>query len=152
MARSGAGRGTRMGRGVLSGTTIKRIPSGVTLDAGGFGYSSGTFVTPTELGYLDGAAGYVLSGNTAGLKWSHGLMDHANNRSTGVSKALTVDTGLTTIYFANSTLYSTLGTSCNVSEMLTHWSGGDVTTYCFYAGADATIALGVSVAWFAIGA
>ncbi len=41
MARSGKGRGTRMGRGVLSGTTLATKPSGVTMDAGGIDFGNG---------------------------------------------------------------------------------------------------------------
>ncbi len=43
MARSGKGRGTRKGRGILSGTTLATKPSGVTLDAGGVNLGNSMF-------------------------------------------------------------------------------------------------------------
>ena len=65
MPRSGTGRGTRMGKGPLSGTTVQTSPSGVTLAAGGIYYDGTTPVTPTEIGYLDGAGGNVMAGTAA---------------------------------------------------------------------------------------
>lgn len=83
MARSGAGRGTRMGRGILSGTTLATIPSGVTADVAGIAYDGTTYVTPTELGYLDGQAGYGITYGIAGYEITGG-----STRWQGVSEPI----------------------------------------------------------------
>lgn len=90
MARSGAGRGTRMGRGNLSGTTLTTIPSGVTVDRGGIAYDGTTAVTPAELGYLDDQAGYgVAYTTTAGYGLNAGSAVWAG-------ASLTINHGFTT--------------------------------------------------------
>jgi len=73
---SGPGRGTRASqKGVLSGTTLATVPSGVTIDQSGIQHTSGTAITPAELGYLDGQAGYgVAYTATAGFKLSGGTL------------------------------------------------------------------------------
>jgi len=100
--RRGPGRGSRMGKGVLSGSTLAVVPSGVTIDKQGIEYSAGTFITPTEIGYLDGQAGYGVAYTTAaGYRVAYGLTDVANSgvsQGTGsVSSILEVATGLTTV-------------------------------------------------------
>jgi len=48
----------------LSAVTFQSIESsGVTIDTQGFHYASGTILTNTEVGYLDGQAGYGIAFN-----------------------------------------------------------------------------------------
>ena len=99
MARAkSSGRGTRLGpKGVVSASTFA-ITSGGTIAEGGIEVASGTFLTWTELGYLNDAASNLnsISGiplghiDTAGYLVSGGSIEW-----TGAS--VSINTGLTNI-------------------------------------------------------
>jgi len=85
--------GTRHGSSTyqqLSATTFQTIGSGVTICEQGILYNSTTGITPTELGYLDGATGYAVGNSTAGYLISGGSAAWAG-------ASISIATGLTTI-------------------------------------------------------
>jgi len=124
--RRGPGRGTRMGKGTLSGSTIVTAPSGVTI-----GKACGVQTDD----------GYCPTYTTAGYKWRYGTADVASNgvdRGTGaVSNILYIDTGLTNIYGFWPTIYSdvvgdTILSGSAVSPVITsYFSGGGATVQSF---------------------
>jgi hypothetical protein len=80
MRSHGKGRGTRMPRGVFSGTTLATIPSGVTMSLGGglevtsgvsIGDGTNYWVTYTSLGYKVAGGNSAWAG--ASLTISHGF-------------------------------------------------------------------------------
>lgn len=85
--RRGPGRGTRMGKGVLSGSTIITAPSGVTLD---------------KHDHVHTDEGYCPTYSTSHYKWKYGTADCASSavsHATGsVSNVLQISTGLTATY------------------------------------------------------
>lgn len=86
-------------QGIISGTTVGTWPSGVTLSEGGIEYSSGSFITATELGYLGAPAGPVLaavSSTSTGLYVTGGSVAWAAGGAS-VSVNFT-DLGITTLY------------------------------------------------------
>jgi len=153
--RASNARGSR-NTGIVSGATIALTPSGgVTISLSGLEYTSGSFVTPTEIGYLAGAAGYPIANvATAALQVRHGIADYANNPGSIVG-FLNIDTGLTTVVTAIFNFYESdaLAQTSDVTKILGYWSGGDVTVglYTHSAFLGATAQNGVSIAWTAFG-
>jgi len=88
--RRGPGRGTRLGKGVISGSTYTTMPSGVTVSSQGISGSSGTIST-TSLGYLDSLAGPAIGG----VSLSALLM--ATNVTPWDATPVAIVTGLTTV-------------------------------------------------------
>jgi len=149
MARSGAGRGTRMGKGVLSGTTVGVWPSGVTIAAGGLEYTAGSFLTSTELGYLDGATGYVVTNATAGYKVSGGSVQWS-----GASQLIA--TGLTSVISFNASLVLSSGVSSPSLEWARSLGVTGGVTAAFVEsdptiGARTLVGSGGSLTWMAFG-
>lgn len=169
MARYGKGRGTRLGKGTSSGTTITTVPSGITISKQGVGYSSGSFVTPTEIGYLDAAVGYPTAYGTAAYRWEYGTADADSAAPVGASSILRITfSNITTLYaFWPSILYNDQATSGATGKsgvsILTweKYSGNNgVTVYAFTAtgyadpagqGPIATFDNGTSCVWLAFG-
>jgi len=158
-----------MGKGVLSGSTLAVHPSGVTIDKQGIEYTAGVVVTPTELGYLDGQAGYGLAyTSAAGYRIAYGLTDFAGSGkplegTLSVSNVLSVDTGLTTvlgfwpsIYDATSDMHK-LSASAFLTWQKNLTTTSEVTVISLIdAGAAGTTPYflfnkGVSCSWIAFG-
>jgi len=158
MPRSKRGTSARGSRntGIVSGATIALTPSGgVTLSLTGLEYSSGSFVSPTEIGYLASAAGYPIANTaTAALQMRHGIADTVNTGTISGSSLLIV-TGLTAIVTFQANLYITnaaIATPDDVSYFTANWSAGSATVALFGGGgAPATAQNGVSIAWTAFG-
>jgi len=156
MARSkGTGRGSRLSqRGILSGATIATVPSGVTLAEGGLLYSGNTGITPTEVGYLDGAGGVVMAGTAAGGIFAGGIANWAGS-------SVLISTGLTTVTTFVGSLYNdpaSAPTAAYGVEWVQHsitTSDGSVTAGLMYGGTSLTPAVlkssGGSLAWMAFG-
>jgi hypothetical protein len=147
MARYGIGRGTREGHGVLSGTTLAVVPSGVTIDARGI----------TETSQVSYPVAYSAKTRTI----VQGKADYSTANAgavAGNSIVLTVTPGLTTVEYFWPYIYSvgTKGGAPAASSSLAVWaplsSGSGVTIYTYNAaGAPATCECGVTVAWLAVG-
>ena len=92
-----AGRGSRYPKGVTSASTLA-ITSGGTIAEGGIEVASGTFLTWTELGYLNDAASNLnsISGIPVGHPSTAGyLISGGSVQWTGAS--VSINTGLTNI-------------------------------------------------------
>jgi len=153
MARSkDAGCGTRYVKGILSGATIGLYESAVTLATSGIEYSAGSFVTPTELGYMASAAGNVVAGTAAGYKLSGGTVQYAG-------ASVLVSTGLSSVVaFVGSQGKVSSGASVGVIEwVLSTGTTGGVTVglLSLSQGNDVTknysVITGVSIGWLAFG-
>ena len=153
--RGSTARGSR-NTGIVSGATLALTPSGgVTISLSGLEYSSGSFVTPTEVGYLASAAGNVISqAATAAIQMKHGIADTANHGTISGSSLL-IATGLTSIVNFHANLYLTnasIVTPDDVSYFTCNWSAGSATVALFGGGgAPVTAQNGVSIAWTAFG-
>ena len=153
--RGSTARGSR-NTGIVSGATLALTPSGgVTISLSGLEYSSGSFVTPTEVGYMASVAGNVISqAATAAIQMVHGLMDYANAPG-AVPGYCKIDTGLTAIITAFCNLYAadSLALSSSITTPMIYWSGSEVTVGLFAHGGyiGATAQNGVSIAWTAFG-
>jgi len=86
-------RGTRRSSGIESGVTWASNPSGVTIGTAGLETVSG-LITPTELNYINGSAGYSIGNTAAGKLVTSGVTYY-----TGTTK--TIFTGLSTITALN---------------------------------------------------
>ena len=157
MVRPRTGRGTRIGGGVITGATIATYPSGVTLDDQGIHYSSGSFISPTEVGYLDGAGGSVIGGTGTGSVITAGT----TLSTTGGT--ISIATGLTTIsaFIPSGGTTRPTGTSPTIlmhrfDSTGTSSSAGSVSVFCFVAnttgGTAEFQAAPVTVSWMAFGA
>jgi len=156
--RRGVGRGTRLQRGILSGATLAVMNSGVTLDHQGVHYSSGSFITPTEVGYLDGQAGYGVAYLNPGYQVTRGVADSVNNKSTGsASHQLTIATGLTTVYNFMATVYQDSVATSAVSYCQWSMPGSTSSVSCMLfastgAHSSSNVASkGTSIYWLAFG-
>jgi len=105
-----------------SAVTFETIPSGVTLDAQGITYTSGSIVSPTEVGYLDGQAGYGVAHSTAA---GYGVSAEVNAWG---GATITANHGFTTALTGFSAIYSSSLPFSSVSPVacqIVHWAGGD---------------------------
>lgn len=155
--RFGTGRGTHMGKGDLSGSTVATLPSSVTLTRQGLETTAGTFLSPTELGYLDGAATKTLGYDRVGHFIETGTADFSD-ADTGTSFLLNVTfTNITSGQGFYPVVYSDAAQS-EVSFVTWLWSkSGTATTgvsiYCMTAtGGYGACHAGTTVQWLAIGA
>jgi len=96
--RRGTGRGTRWQRGSISGTTITVPAGGVTLARSGIGYSSGSYVTLTEFGKLDGVVGYAMGHKASAGMWIKGGVSSCADIYRSASQTLFLIHGFTTLY------------------------------------------------------
>jgi hypothetical protein len=142
-------RGTRL-QSLMSATTFALNPSGVTIDAQGINIS-GNLISTTELGYLDGAAGYPLAHSAlAGYGTTAGMDSWAGT-------SLNINTGFTTLvaFIPNFVRNDAAAVSppMGIEQVV---ASGEVTVGLYTMNPTlATMALypsGGSIAWFAIGA
>lgn len=151
--RRGPGRGTRMGKGIQSGSTWVTMPSGVTMSALGISGSSGV-ISPTALGRLDSLAGPAIGGvSLSALLMSTNITDWAATPVaivTGLSSVLTF-TGL----YRVDALRSLPLTSTSTLGVIWKQSGTPGTvTASVYTTAATGVAIqqgGGSISWIAMG-
>uniref|UniRef100_A0A6M3JTR4 Uncharacterized protein n=1 Tax=viral metagenome TaxID=1070528 RepID=A0A6M3JTR4_9ZZZZ len=138
----------------ISGTTLSTLPSGVTIDNSGIITAAGT-VSPTELSYLDGAAGDVVAYTSA--------PGYVIVSGTTIWKGTTIQLshGLTTLTSLIATYHTaTQATAVSAHAHIIRSAGGDtngtvsaVVTRMTAAAMTPEIALGGgSVSWIAFGA
>lgn len=145
--RYGSGRGTRMGKGYLSGTTLQTNPSGVTIDNQGLFYASATYITPTELGKLDGIAGYPVANTAAAKLLSGGTVAWAGT-------TVQIATGLTTITSFSLTAEDTTHVYANTFRTLRVPTAGGVSVALVVPKSGGSVVLaqgGGTICWMAFG-
>ncbi len=134
-----------------SATTFATIASGVTIVEKGIEYSGNTAITPTELGYLDGAGGAVLaeSNSTAGRLVSGGSTAWAG-------ASISISTGMTTILALAGGHGDVSGASAASLEWVHNTGlGAGIVTAALMAGDGASaisvVPSGGSLQWIAFG-
>lgn len=168
----GVGRGSRLHKGVFSATTVAVIPSGVTADQSGLTAlivgttpsgctlaeagiqyaAAGTKISPAELGYLDGQAGYgVAYTSTVGYKVSGGTI-------TWAGASTTITHGMTTTLQACVATYEWKSAVSSAIVMLgtNNVSTSAVSVAVYGEPADVSAALtpiasGGTIHWMALG-
>ena len=139
-----------------SATTFETIPSGVTLDAQGITYTSGSIISPTELGYLDGQAGYgVAYTPAAGYGVSAEVNAWGGATITAIHGFTNALTGFSAIYSSSLPFSSVSPVACQII----HWAGGDTNGQVsvaavveFNSGAQTQLQpSGGSIYWMAFG-
>ena len=93
-------RNTRL-QGVQSAVTYVTQNSGVTITENGIIYTGITYVTPTEIGYLDGVAGSIVAGPAAGTLLAFGSAIYAG-ASVGITTGLTTCSQFVGVALSNS--------------------------------------------------
>ncbi len=135
----------------LSATTFQTINSGVTLVEKGIEYSGNTAITPTELGYLDGAGGSVLGHpSTVGQLVSGGTVVWS-----GATESVNSTThGLTTLLSFNAQYVDYSGESVALCRVAYHPTGVsvDVIAQTILGGStDIPASSGGTIQWIAFG-
>lgn len=142
-------RSTRL-QGVQSAVTYVTRNSGVTITESGIGYDGTTEITPTELGYLDGAAGVVVAAVAAGALVSFGESVYAGS-------SISITTGLTTCsQFVGVALGSAAPSVTSVEWVRDASNSGEVTAALVASALDDgsknyAVGSGISISWIAIG-
>ena len=139
MARPRTGRGTILGGGPFQAPTVATYPSGVTITNQGIEYSSGSFVTTTQLGYLASQNSYVAGGTTV-----------CSGSTISLSHGLTTLTSLT----LTSETTTPVGTTPAVLAFKDNGISGSVSVFAFMAGGGGTavwVGSPVTVNWMAFG-
>lgn len=157
-SRYGTGRGSHMGKGPLSGSTVATIPSSVTMTRQGLQIAASTFLTPTELSCLDGGASKTLGYDRVGHFIETGIVDGLGRANVAIgdpSGTLSINfSNITTGLFFFAGVYSSTARS-RVSYVTWEWSSTDtagVSIYCHACTGGAAIAItGSSAAWLAVG-
>ena len=141
-------RSTRL-QGVQSAVTYVTRNSGVTLTENGIIYDGTTYITPTEIGYLDGAAGAVVAGVAAGALVAYGRLAYSG-------ASISITTGLTTCsQFVGVAMANTSVSPASVEWVRDATNAGDVTAALVCVepvagGKDYTTGAGF-ISWVAIG-
>ena len=144
--------GTRPSRtmGLVAGTSVGTHPSGVTLTEAGLGYDGTTSISPTEVGYLDGAGGNVVGSTAAGFMVSGGSRSYAG-------ASIGIQTGLTSViaFFASAGIVSgASAVACEWVHSVAAGTGGGVTAILWANGINGVAqaeSSGVSLTWIAFG-
>jgi len=153
--RRGPGRGTRLGKGVISGSTYTTMPSGTSISALGISGSSGT-ISPTQLGYLDSLAGPVVGGvSLSGLLMSANITHWAGTPvliATGLSTVLSFEGNYRV---SSTTTISAISKTTGIFNVTYKPSGtaGSVTASLYVTG-PAGVGIkpsGGSLSWLAMG-
>jgi|SRR3990170_2754657 len=124
MRRHGSGHGTKMPRGIFSGTTLATIPSGVTIDTTGITFPS------------------------------FGPFDFMSAKVAWAGATLTLSHGFTTLYHINATLINGTGSGAStgwhtrIAELNPSLGGVSCT---IRTDSNAVLGGGGSVTWIAIG-